>query len=123
MRAACAMLVEKNVSYTNVETDVWLSEIDKLESEGMYFVDVKAKDKKSRKSGSVIAAAVFCGLMFLVEVLFIWAFLSDPAGAPPLPIFAIFVAVPLVFAAAAVVALMQRLKEIERGEEDAASKY
>jgi len=90
---------------------------------GMRFMDVKQQDKKKKKSGSMISAVVFCGLMIMVSVLLIWAFRTDPAGAPPLPIFLVLVAIPLVFAAGAIAALMQRMKEIDGGEEDAASKY
>ena len=64
-----------------------------------------------------------CGLMVFVSVLFIWAYLAEPAEAPPMPIMAVLVAFPLVFAAGAIAALMQRMKEIDGGEEDAASKY
>ena len=123
MRAACAMLVKKGVSYGNVDTDAWLSEIDRLESEGMHFVDVKTQDKKTKRNGSIIAAAVFCGLMAMFAAVMIWAFFTDPAGAPPWPIVAVFVAIPLVMIIAVIAALIQRIKEIEGGEEDAAAKY
>jgi len=123
MRSACQMLLEQGASYANVDTDAWLAEIDRLESEGMYFVDVKVQDKKTRKQGSVIAAAVFCLLMLLLAGVMLWAFFADPAGAPPWPIMAVFVAIPAVMAIAAVIALIQRCKEIEGGEEDAAAKY
>ena len=123
MRMTCAKLVDSNVTYPGIDTDLWLSEIDRMESEGMRFMDVKQQDKKKKKSGSMISAVVFCGLMIMVSVLLIWAFHTDPAGAPPLPIFLVLVAIPLVFAAGAIAALMQRMKEIDGGEEDAASKY
>ena len=123
MRMTCAKLVDSNVTYPSIDTDLWLSEIDRMESEGMRFMDVKQQDKKKKKSGSMISAVVFCGLMIMVSVLLIWAFRTDPAGAPPLPIFLVLVAIPLVFAAGAIAALMQRMKEIDGGEEDAASKY
>lgn len=123
MRAACAMLVENGISYMNVDTDAWLSEIDRLESEGMRFVDVKTKDRKSKKTGSVIAAAVFCMLMAMLAVLLVWAYLEDPMAAPPLPIMLVLIAIPVVTAGAVVIALLQRFREIDGGEEDAAAKY
>ena len=123
MHTACAMLVEAQVAYNTVDTDVWLAEMDRMESEGMHFMDVKVQDKRKKKNGAILAAAVFCGLMLFLAALFIWAYLVDPAAAPPLPLMVVLVAFPLVFAAATIIVLVQRMKEIDGGEEDAVIKY
>ena len=123
MHSACSMLVENQVAYNTVDTDAWLAEIERMESEGMHFVDVKVQDKRKKKSGAILAATVFCGLMLCLSALFIWAYLTDPAGAPPLPLMIVFVGFPLVFAAGTIIVLLQRMKEIDGGEEDAVIKY
>ena len=55
--------------------------------------------------------------------LFLWSFDTDPAGAPPLPLLALLVAIPAAVILGVVVALVQRIHEIGRGEEDDAKKY
>lgn len=46
--------------------------------------------------------------------LFLWAFEVDPAGAPPLPVLALFVGHPGAVVVGVVIALVQRVREIER---------
>ncbi|MBQ7838889.1 MAG: MerR family transcriptional regulator [Lachnospiraceae bacterium] len=123
IQAVCERLVEEKAQYAQLDTDMWLAELEKLEKEGMHFMDVKKLDKRQKKQGSIIAALVFCALMLAVDGLFIWAFLTEPEGAPPLLLMAVFLAIPAVFAVGALLALWQRMKEIEGGEEDAAAKY
>lgn len=86
-------------------------------------MDVKRQDRVQKKRGSLLAAMVFCVLMIAVEALFLWAVWMDPEAAPPFFVLAVFVAVPAVFIAGTMIALVQRLKEIEGGEEDVAAQY
>ena len=55
--------------------------------------------------------------------LFLWAFETDPAGAPPLPLLALFIAIPAVVTLGVIIALVLRIREIGRGEEDDARQY
>lgn len=123
MQAVCEKLVEKKEQYTQLDTDMWLAELEKLEKEGMLFVDVKKQDRRQKKKGALIAAGVFGALMVAVEALFLWAFITEPEGAPPLVILLVILAVPAVFVVGSLLALFQRMKEIDGGEEDAAVKY
>ena len=72
---------------------------------------------------AVAAAAVMVLLMALLTVLMLWAFKTDPAGSPPLPVMALFVLVPGAVAAGVLLALRQRIREIGKGEMDDARKY
>lgn len=123
VQAVCEQLVEKKEQYGQLNTDVWLAEMERMEKEGMHFMDVKREDKKRKKQGAVIAAAVFGAFMIFVEAVLLWAFATDPQGAPPMVLFLIMLAIPAVFMVGLFVALLQRMKEIEGGEEDAAVKY
>lgn len=123
VQAVCEKLVEKREQYALLDTDTWLAELEKLEKEGTLFVDVKTQDRRRKKRGALIAAAVFGALMIAVEALFVWAFLAEPEGAPPLAILLVILAVPAAFVVALLPALFQRMKEIDGGEEDAAVKY
>lgn len=123
VQAVCEQMVEKKEQYALLDTDTWLAELEKMEKEGMLFMDVKRQDRKQKKIGALIAAAVFGMLMAAVDVFFLWAFITEPEGAPPLLFFMIILAVPAVFAIGVLAALLQRMKEIDGGDEDAAVKY
>lgn len=114
VQAVCEKLMEKREQYALLDTDTWLAELEKLEKEGTLFVDVKKQDRKRKKQGA---------LMIAVDALFVWAFLAEPEGAPPLAILLVILAVPAAFVVALLPALFQRMKEIDGGEEDAAVKY
>lgn len=95
-----------------------LSRMEHLEQEGVQFVNIQENDKKRRSRGAVTGAALFIGIMALVEMICIWAIMVDPVPTPVLPIMAIVLAAPLVFVVATLVVLRQRLNEIEEDEID-----
>ena len=97
--------------------------MEQLEQEGTHFVNIKKQDTLSRYLGAVIAAAVFSALMGAVIALMIWALKTDPQGAPPLVLFVILLAIPAAAIIGVLLALWQRIKQIQGGEEDAASQY
>ena len=68
---------------------------------------------------TVVMVALLAGLIGLM----LWAFLASPEEAPPLPLMLLFVAVPALVIAGVVLALFQRIKEIEKGEVDDARNY
>lgn len=123
MQAVCGQLVEKKEQYAQLDTDAWLAEMEKMEKEGMLFMDVKKQDKRMKKQGALIAAAMFGAFMIAVDALFLWAFLAEPEAAPPLILVLIIMAVPAAFVVGLIAALAQRMREIDGGEEDAAVKY
>uniref|UniRef100_UPI002FE20EA0 hypothetical protein n=1 Tax=Dysosmobacter welbionis TaxID=2093857 RepID=UPI002FE20EA0 len=75
--------------------------------------------RQMQHGASIVMSVLMAGLIWL----FLWAFEVDPAGAPPLPVLALFVAIPAAVVVGVVIALVQRVREIERGEEDDARNY
>lgn len=53
----------------------------------------------------------------------VWAFGTDPEGAPPLPLLAVLVMIPAAVILGVLLALFQRIREIRRGEENDAKNY
>ena len=87
-------------------------------------MDKQERDMKRRRYVMpVVMAVVMAVLMIALIWLFLWAFETDPAGAPPLPLLALFVIIPAVVILGVVIALVQRIREIDKGEEDDARKY
>ncbi len=83
-------------------------------------MDVDKNAIRSKKYGSMIAAAVMMIFMAVLIALLIWAELTDPL---PVSIFIFIVIIPMTVIVGVLLALRQRLKEIGRGEENEAAKY
>lgn len=118
--ALCQVLMEEKANLEGLSAETYLKTAEKQQEEGACFVNVKKQDnsKKSKSRGAILGAVVFILLMAVVEGLMIWGFVTDPAGAPPLPLLLLFLAIPAVCIAATLAALYSRLKEIEKGEAD-----
>ena len=100
------------------------TELELLEQEGTTFMDKQKQDTKRRRYAAPVAVTVLMALLMAGLIwLFLWAFETDPAGAPPLPLLALFIAIPAVVALGVIIALVLRIREIGRGEEDDARQY
>ena len=93
-----------------------------MEKEGVDFVDVSKIDiHMKKKAGALLGAAVMIILMCIIIVAMIVGKMSDPSM--PIPVLVLFIAVPLITMIAIIVSMVNRMKEIDRGEEDEAAKY
>lgn len=114
-------LLQKKDSIDTMNADEWLDEMEKLEKEGVDFVDVSKIDiHMKKKLGAVIGGAVMIVLMLMTIGFFLWANSQDSL---PVVFLVLFIAVPVVTIICIIVAMRSRLKEIEGGEEDEAAKY
>ena len=119
----CHRLLSENSGLSALKTENLLTEIENLEKGGTKFMDIRKRDKQQRKKGALIGALSAILVMTMLLGLFLWASAIDPASAPPLPILAILLALPVLVIIGTLVALKERFKEIEGGELDEASKY
>lgn len=119
----CHRLLSENAGLNSLQTQDLLTEMEHLEKGGTKFMDIQRKDKQQRKKGAFTGAlfAILFMAMFLGIIL--WAVITTPGGSPPLPILAILLAIPLLGIIGTLTALRERIKEIEGGELDEASKY
>ena len=90
-----------------------------MEEKGTKFKNV-SNDTIRKKRGSIIAAIAFILIMASLVGMIIWGYTQDPI---PNLLFGLFLLVPIVIVFAVIIALLQRIKELEGGEEDAARKY
>ena len=101
--------------------DISIEEIEQMEKEGARFMDVKKTDiRKKRKTGAIAGAVIMTVLMAISVVFVLWVNTEDPM---PVALLAILIAIPVVITGGTLAALAGRMKEIEGGEEDEASKY
>ena len=89
-----------------------------MENEGVRFMNVNHVDKKRR--APIISAITMIIIMIATIALLVWANTVDPL---PLVFIALIIAIPVVVIIGVLLALRDRMRQIEGGEEDAASKY
>ncbi len=95
-----------------------------MEKEGTNFQNKQRGDfKVKRYLPALVASVVMIVLMVGMIALMLWAFKVDPVGAPPWPLLALLIGIPAVIILGVLLAVVQRMKEIGKGEEDEARKY
>ena len=121
MQDMCERLILEHRSLESLNAEDCLEEIEQMEKEGARFMDIKKTDiRKKRRTGAIIGAVVMILLMGFTIGLMLWANTQDPI---PLGLLLLITGIPAVIIAGTLIALAGRMKEIEGGEEDEASKY
>lgn len=114
-------ILQQRDSIDTLNTNEWLDEMEKLEKEGVDFVNVSKIDiRMKKKMGAVIGGAVMIVLMLAMIGFFLWA---NSQEILPVGILIVFLGIPVIVIICIIVALRSRIKEIEGGEEDEAAKY
>lgn len=120
----CAELTDSQERLETLDAQTLLDRMEQMEQEGTTFMDKQKRDMKRRRYVMPVVMAMLMTLLMTALIwLFLWAFAMDPAGAPPLPLLALFLAIPAVVILGVLIALIQRIREIGKGEEDEAKKY
>ena len=121
MQTVSDQIIASRVSLENLATESYLDQIEQMEKEGMDFMDVGKKDiRKEKRLGAIIAGILMILLMIVPVAAIIWATKVEQI---PILVIIAFTVVPIALAVCILVALVGRIKEIEGGEEDEASKY
>lgn len=111
-----------SLSIEKLDFDYWLDEVEKMEKEGIDFVNVSKIDiHMKKKLGAVVGAGVMIVIMLFVAGVLIYGYSIDS----DFPIWALLLGIiPVTVATVgAIVAMVSRMKEIDKGEEDEAAKY
>ena len=121
MQEISRRLIDRHVTLDKLEADACLDELERLEKEGVRFMDVNNTDTHRKKTiGALIGAASMTAIMAAIIGFMMWAHLQEPL---PLGLLIFIIAVPVVTIIGTITALVGRIKEIKGGEEDEASKY
>ena len=120
----CRGLKDSQVRLADLDAAALLAEMERLEQGGTTFQNKQMGDTKStRYAASAAAALVIILLMAAFMALMAWGFLSNPASAPPWPVLVVFVGAPGLVIVGVLLALVQRIREIGKGEIDDAKHY
>ena len=121
MQDMCERLILEHRSLESLNAEDCLEEIEQMEKEGAKFMNVNKTDVHNKKrKGAIVGAAVMTVLMLVTIIIVFWANAQDPI---PLGLLLLIAGIPAVIIAGTLIALAGRMKEIEGGEEDEASKY
>lgn len=120
----CEELKDSHERLESLDAQAFLSRMERMEQEGTTFMNKQKLDTKRRRYVAPVAVTILMALLMTGCIwLFLWAFDTAPAGAPPLPVLSLLIAIPAVVILGVVIALGLRIREIGRGEEDDARKY
>lgn len=116
----CEQILNQESNFSDVNALSYLEQMDQMEERGIQFMNIQEKDRTKQKVGPWIAALVMTLLMLLFIGILVFAELMDPL---PLVIFIVILCIPGVIIVGTFIALYQRIREIEGGEQDEAVKY
>ncbi len=120
----CQKLKNREERLEYLDAGALLEEMERMEREGTTFKDKQMGDtRRIRYVAPIVVTILMTALMVGIIALMVWAFTVDPAEAPPMPLMALFIAIPAVVILGVLLALYQRLNEIRKGEEDDAKDY
>jgi len=116
----CRQIEEERCQLPELNTDEYLLRLESMEKEGAVFQNIVKKDVMKKYFGPVMACAIIIALTVAALVFFLWTNSMDPA---PGYMIAYFCAAVGLIALGTVVALLFRINEIRKGEEDDLSNY
>ncbi|MGI5963846.1 MAG: MerR family transcriptional regulator [Lawsonibacter sp.] len=120
----CQRLKDRQERLEDLDATSLLIDMERLEQEGTKFKDKQQGDTRTiRYVAPVVVTVLMTVLMAGILALMVWAYVQDPDHAPPVPLLVLLAAVPLGVIAGVLMALYQRIGEIQKGEADDAKDY
>ena len=116
----CEKIVEEGVALSDFDTDAYLLHLENMEKEGAVFRNIVKNDVMKKFFGPVFACALIVALSAAALVLLLLFNKTDPA---PEYMLICFCAVLAAVALGTLVALLFRIREIRKGEEDDLGNY
>ena len=120
----CTLLQKEPVSLNELDVEQTLARLTAKEEQGVSFVNIEQTDRKAeRVRGALVGAGLFTALMLFIMGIMVWAACVDPEETPPLPLLVVLFGIPAGCIIGTLKVLVDRLKEIGKGEEDAYRNY
>lgn len=118
----CRIMQAMDIPASEMNAGELLAQMEALERDGASFGSV-TRDVRVRYIAPVAVTAAVLAVMIFTGALFIWAIRVEPVGAPPLWMVAVIELMLAAVGAGVVLALVQRIREIRKGEIDDAKNY
>ena len=121
--ALCASLTDCRERLAELDAETVLAQMEQMERSGTTFQNKQRQDTRIRFVAPVVVTVLTVLLMGALAGLIVWGYTIDVEEAPPLPLVLTLAALPLLVVGGVLLALVQRIREIERGEEDDARQF
>jgi len=121
--ALCQELQSMDIPVSTLDTEGILSRMEEMEKGGTSFQNKLEQDIRVRYIAPVTIALIMVALMVGMCCLIFWAYKTSPEESPPLWFLWLTVGILAVICCGVVLALMQRIREIGKGEIDDAKRY
>ena len=119
----CAGLTDRQERLGDLDAGSLLAEMEAMEQSGATFQNKQRQDVRIRYVAPVVITVLMVLLMGAFAGLLLWLTALGAEDAPPALMLAVLTLVPLVVIGGVVLALIQRIREIGRGEIDDAKNY
>lgn len=119
IHAICAELSASRQSLEELDLAACEEKMQELEKGGVQFMSMK-NDKRKKMIAPIVVSILFVVMFAGLFWLFLWA---NSQEALPLPLLLFLLFIPAGMIVAVLIAVVQRIREIQKGEEDEASKY
>lgn len=114
----CEKIFQGNNDIDTLDCDEYLEEIKNKEKGGSRFMDIN-KDAKKKMESWIAALFMICFMLVMIGIM-TWAYKQDPT---PWFLVVFTIAIFVIVIIGVVIALVERMKEIDKGEANEASKY
>lgn len=119
----CQELQSMDIPIHALDTIGVLTQMEEMEKGGTSFQNKQEQDIRVRYIAPVIVTVIMLLLMIGMSALVLWAYRVSPEDAPPIWFLWLTVGVFAAIGGGVVLALMQRIREIGKGEMDDAKRY
>ena len=119
----CQQLQNQDVPITEMDADTILTQMSELERGGTTFQNKQVQDIRVRYIAPVVIAVIVVAVMAGLSGILFWAYHIAPEEAPPLWFLWLIVGMFTAVGVGVILALMQRILEIGKGEIDDAKRY
>lgn len=120
MGEMCQHLSDHESGLADLKAEEYLEELNEMEKGGIRFMNISKVDVNKKKRGAKNAAIFMIVLILLWDLFFVVVSRYDPI---PLPVMLVMTVPATLVIVGIVLALRERMKEIDGGEADEASKY
>ena len=121
--ALCQELQGRDIPVEQLDTQWLLNRMEELEKGGTSFRNQQAQDVRVSYIAPVIVTVLMVALMIAPSALLLWAYWTDPGAAPPFWILFVLIGILAAVGIGVILALLQRIREIGKGEMDDARSY
>ena len=119
----CRELQNLEIPISALDAESILARMEQLEQGGTTFRNNQVQDVRVRYMAPIVITVIMVALMTALSFLLVWAYRVSPEDAPPVWFLAVLIGLFAAVAGGTVLALRQRIREIQQGEIDDAKKY